>query len=353
MRNSKPVGPGLWKEIGNLTETKEAFIVAGKLAYDYIISEAGILSENLLGGNGIFAALGLSAYVSPVRLISRRGMDFPQEWLALLEKRGIDISSIQLLARPHDFKGVMKYRSDGSRKKVTAIDEKIADIKLQKYVNYRMSWGETLEDFYQFTYFPDPYSCRTEDILAAPGVLICSAKAVQQGEWIQRIRKINPQLNLVMDSPIEGEHGRIPENFFSILTGVDCFLPSEVEMKTLFPDLPLKTAMKMIAQKGPQGVIVKQGVKGALLYERLTDTFWQIPPFSVEGADPTGAGDSFCGGFMAGWSVAKDLKEGVIWGNAVASVTVSTSGGEELARALNTVNLEERKIAIRRAVKRW
>jgi sugar/nucleoside kinase (ribokinase family) len=336
-----------------LTETKDAFIVAGKLAYDYIIAEDGVLTENLLGGNGIFAALGVSAYLAPVRLISRRGVDFPLKWLALLEERGIDISFIQLLPRPHDFKGVMKYQRGGSRKKVTAIDEKIDDAELQKYVNYRLNWGETLEDFYQFTYFPDPYSERAEDILAAPGVLICSAKAVQQGEWIQRIRKINPQLKLVMDSPIEGEHGRVPEHFFSILEGVDCFLPSEVEMETLFPDLPLETAMKTIARKGPQGVVVKQGAKGALLYERITDTFWKIPSFPVEAVDPTGAGDSFCGGFLAGWSGTKDLKEGVVWGNAVASATVSTSGGEELAQRLNTVNLEERKIAIRRSIKRW
>ena len=95
--------------------------VVGKLVHDYVVSENKLV--HLMGGNGSFASLGVTPFISSPKLLSRIGDDFPAKWLSALEKAGVDINNIHKLSRPHDFMTIMKYQLDGDRENIVEVSK--------------------------------------------------------------------------------------------------------------------------------------------------------------------------------------------------------------------------------------
>lgn len=333
-----------------LTE-KCRLAVAGKLAFDYVISDSGEVISRVMGGNGAFAAISAAAGGQPVSLLSYQGADYPIGWLEQLKAAGVDCRRLIKLARPHHFFSVLLYQADGSRRE-PAEEECLQIEALADFMAGNRGWKTEVETWQQFTFFPDPFQFETEFIKGLAAVLICTAKAIQQKEWVQRLKAVNPDLFIIMDGPVEGNNGAIPPAYTGILQYVDCFLPSEVEVRTLYPDLSLTEAAVQLAGFGPKYVAIKEGGRGSLLYEKEKDRFLAVPVFPVRAVDPTGAGDTFCGGVLAGWAEQKEMTEAVINGNALASVAVSCVGADQLARSIKGTDLAARREYIRQRIRR-
>jgi ribokinase len=113
-----------------------------------------------------------------------------------------------------------------------------------------------------------------------------------------------------------------------ILNGLTAFLPSEQELRALFwgKTTDLVEMAQAIAALNCQLVVVKCGSQGQILYDGNSHKCWQIPAYPVKMMDPTGAGASFCGGFLAGLKQTDDPLQAVLHGNISASLTIEGSG---------------------------
>jgi len=111
-----------------------------------------------------------------------------------------------------------------------------------------------------------------------------------------------------------------------MLPQVDLFLPSSVEAAILYGSNDLKAAARVFASLGAPVVCIKMGIEGSLLYLAEQDHFYHIPICRAETVDPTGAGDAFCGGFLAGLLHSGDPLSAACCGAVSASYVVQTVG---------------------------
>ena len=121
-------------------------------------------------------------------------------------------------------------------------------------------------------------------------------------------------------------------NFFdqvpSILTGLTAFMPSEDKLRELFRGRSddLWEMAEALASYGCDIIIIKRAIQGQLLYDASTNTRYEIPAYPSREADLTGAGDAFCGGFLAGYRRSFDALEAALYGNISASLVIEGSG---------------------------
>jgi sugar/nucleoside kinase (ribokinase family) len=114
----------------------------------------------------------------------------------------------------------------------------------------------------------------------------------------------------------------------ALLNGVTAFMPSQEELRNLFwgAKHDLWQMAEAVSLYGCEYVVIKCGSRGQLLYDADTKKRWEIPAYPARAADPTGAGDAFCGGFLAGYCRNYDPLEGVLYGNVSASLKLEGNG---------------------------
>jgi sugar/nucleoside kinase (ribokinase family) len=114
----------------------------------------------------------------------------------------------------------------------------------------------------------------------------------------------------------------------SLITGLTAFFPSEEEVRAVFQgytDDAWEMA-ELLAGFGCEYVVIKRGQNGQLLYDSSSRARWEIPAYPVQAGDPTGAGDAFCGGFLAGYRRTYDPLLATLHGNISASLTLEGHG---------------------------
>jgi sugar/nucleoside kinase (ribokinase family) len=114
----------------------------------------------------------------------------------------------------------------------------------------------------------------------------------------------------------------------SLITGLTAFLPSEEELRSLFQGRSedLWEMAEALAAYGCEIVVIKGGESGQLLYDGANRSRWEIPAYASRIEDPTGAGDAFCGGFLAGYRQTYDPVQAALYGNISASLVVEGVG---------------------------
>jgi len=122
----------------------------------------------------------------------------------------------------------------------------------------------------------------------------------------------------------------------SLLQGVTAFLPSEEELRTIFWGRTddLWQMAETLGSFGCEFIVVKRGAHGQMLYDTVSKKRWEIPAYPARLDDPTGAGDSFCGGFCAGYQKTFDPVQAVLHGSISASLTIEGSGAFHALDAL-------------------
>jgi sugar/nucleoside kinase (ribokinase family) len=280
-------------------------LVVGSLGLDTVITPFDKV-EDALGGSATFISLAASYFSGPVELVGVVGKDFPDEYVKLLEDHNVDLEGLQK-EEGKTFRWGGKYHYD---------------------LNVRDTLFTELNVFEKF----DPVI--PEKFKKSKYVCLGNIDPTLQLKVLEQM--IDPQLVVcdTMNYWIEG----MKEELLQLLKRVDVLIINDSEARLLAQEPNLIKASKMIRDLGPQTLIIKKGEHGAMLF--TDDTIFSAPAYPMEMIyDPTGAGDSFAGGFTGHLFKTRDLspnnlKCAVIYGSSMASFCVekfSTKGLEELS----------------------
>jgi sugar/nucleoside kinase (ribokinase family) len=281
-------------------------LVVGSLGLDTVATPFDKI-ENALGGSATYISLAASYFSGPIRLVGIVGSDFPKEYIEMLNNHNIDLEGLQIVEGGKTFRWSGKYHYD---------------------LNVRDTLFTELNVFEKFDPIIPENARKSKYICLGNIDPVLQAKVLDQME--------NPQFVVcdTMNYWIEGKKKELLE----LLPRVNVLIINDSEARLLAHEPNLIKAAKIIRAMGPQILIIKKGEHGALLFSE--ETIFSAPAYPMESIyDPTGAGDSFAGGFTGYLFKTRDLsteslKRAVIYGSTMASFCVekfSTKGLEELS----------------------
>jgi len=288
--------------------------VVGTMAFDAIETPFG-KTDKIIGGSATYAAYAASNFVQPVQQISIVGFDFPQEELQDMHNRGIVTDGVVIVPDKKSFFWSGKYHLDMNTR-----DTLVTDLNV-------------LADF-----DPDvPENYQDSEFLMLGNLVPAIQKKV-----IQQFKK-RPKL-IVLDTMnfwIETAF----EDLKEVLRMVDVLMVNDSEARQISGEHSLVKAAKTILNMGPKFLIVKKGEHGALLFNENNVFF--APALPLEDVfDPTGAGDTFAGGFIGHLAKTnnisfENMKTAIIVGSAMASFCVEKFGTERL-KEISTKDINTR-----------
>ena len=278
-------------------------ITVGSVAFDAIETPFG-KTDKIVGGAGTFITLSASFFLKQQGIISVVGGDFPKDTLDFMQARGIDTNGIQLKENEKTFFWSGKYHND-----MNSRDTLITELNV-------------LEHF-------DPIV--PSNFAGADYVMLGNLSPQVQKSVIDRMTK-RPKLiamdtmNFWMDIAMD--------DLKKTISMVDVLIINDEEARQLSKEYSLMKASKVIRAMGPKILIIKKGEHGALLFS--DDKVFFAPALPLEEVfDPTGAGDTFAGGFMGYLASTDDIsfenmKRAIIAGSALASFSVEKFGTTRL-----------------------
>jgi hypothetical protein len=306
------------------------YIFAGQLRRDYVILPTGKALLDVPGGNLIYSAAGLSVWEPnpPPGLVARVGEDYPQEWIEAYEGHGFDVRGIRVLPESIDLRSFYAYTDRSMR----VSDDPVSHFSRlglsfpKELLGYRSSDGN-LDSRTRL----NPTSLRQADIvpdfLEANAAHICPVDYLTHTLLPAVLRQAG--FTTVTLDPSPGYMNPVYwDDIPALITGLTAFIPAEEEVRSLFHGRSsnLWEMAETLASYGCEFVVIKRGEGGQLLYDASTRSRWEIPAYPARLTDPTGAGDAFCGGFLAGYRRTYDPLQAVLHGNISSSITVEGYG---------------------------
>ena len=278
-------------------------IVVGTMAFDAIETPFGKI-DRIVGGSATYVAYAASNFVTPIQQVSIIGADFPEEEMDELTSRGVQLEGVEIVPGKKSFFWSGRYHLD-----MNSRDTLVTDL------NVLADFNPSVPDSYQGAEF----------------VMLGNLDPVVQKKVIQQL-KTRPKL-IVMDTMnfwMEIAQPQLDE----VLKLVDVLMVNDSEARQLSGHFSLVKAAREIMKMGPKYLIIKKGEHGALLFHE--DRVFFAPALPLEEVfDPTGAGDTFAGGFIGHIAKTKDvsfdnMKTAIIVGSAMASFCVEKFGPERL-----------------------
>ncbi|MFZ5858248.1 MAG: carbohydrate kinase family protein [Chloroflexota bacterium] len=303
-----------------------SFILVGQLTRDYLLPPVGQPLLDSPGGNLLYAAGGLGVWDSHIGLVSRAGEGYPRQWLKDLQKRGWDISGIRIQPEALDQRNFIAYSDDF---------EPIRSNPVSQFSQHGVPFPKALLGFQSRTDSQParkiaPTSPILSDIpseyLDAGALHLCPLELPALQQFMDSLRgalrvlTLDPSAGIMTPLTLREVRG--------ITHGLTAFLPSLEEISALFwgeTNDPWDMAAT-VGEWGCEYLVIKCGEGGQLLYDAHSKGRWEIPAYPARLTDPTGAGDAFCGGFLAGYRKQYDPLEGVLCGNVSASLAIEGSG---------------------------
>ncbi len=277
-------------------------LVVGSMALDSVETPFGKV-ENILGGSASYFSLAASNFTD-VNVVAVVGNDFPEEHIQLLESHGIKLDGVKI-EEGETFRWVGHYGYDLSEAKT-----------LETHLNVFETFNPVLPDHY-----------KDIDI-----VFLANIDPEIQFEVLQQVNKPKLVACDTMNFWIESK----PEQLKKLLGHVDILMINDAETRELAGEPIIVKAARKIMEMGPKMLIVKRGEYGALMFSK--EGIFYAPSYPLEEVlDPTGAGDTFAGGFM-GYVASHDInnvndyKRAVIYGSVLASFTVEDFSVNRLAK---------------------
>jgi sugar/nucleoside kinase (ribokinase family) len=280
-----------------------ALIVVGTMAYDAIETPFG-KTDKIVGGSATYVAYAAANFVTPVQQISIVGNDFDEAIMADLEARGVMTNGVVRVADKPSFFWSGRYHMD-----MNSRDTLVTDLNV-------------LADF-------DPHM--PESYQGAEFLMLGNLMPKLQMQVIDEMR-VRPKL-IVLDT-MNFWMDIAMDDLKAVLKKVDVLLVNDSEARQLTGEHSMVKAANTILTMGPKYLIIKKGEHGALLFHQNHVFF--APALPLEDVfDPTGAGDTFAGGFIGHLAKTKDIsfnnmKTAIIVGSAMASFCVEKFGPERL-----------------------
>lgn len=280
-------------------------IVVGSVGLDYVETPFGKI-ENALGGAATYISLTASYFTKPVQLIGVVGDDFPQEHVDMLDEHMIELENLEVIKGGKTFRWGGKYHYD---------------------LNVRDTIYTELNVFENFNpKIPQKYRKNSFVVLGniLPSLQLSVIDQLEGDNFI-----VTDTMNLWIETTYD--------DLLKVLKKTNALIINDSEARLLAKEANLIKAARIIREMGPEYLIIKKGEHGALLFNG--ETVFSAPAYPLETVfDPTGAGDTFVGGFAgylhsSGDMSHANMKRAVIYGSAMASFCVeqfSTKGLEDL-----------------------
>ncbi|NNC94626.1 MAG: sugar kinase [Chitinophagales bacterium] len=291
-----------------------SLLAVGTVAFDAIETPFG-KTDKIVGGAATYIAWSSSYFVSPVRIVSVIGDDFHMPELHALENRGVSIEGIKIMKGQKSFFWSGKYHLD-----MNSRDTLITEL------NVLENFNPVIPETYQDSEF----------------LMLGNIDPNLQMRVIQQIEN-RPKL-VVMDT-MDFWMNTQKDMLLKVIEKIDVLTINDEEARLLSGEYSLVKAARKIIKMGPRFLIIKKGEHGALLFHE--NSVFSAPALPLEDVfDPTGAGDTFAGGFIGYLAKSKDIsfenmKRAVINGSAMASFCVEKFGTERL-KNLDTEEIEQR-----------
>lgn len=285
--------------VGEIKQIYMSLISVGTMAFDAIETPFGKVNQ-IVGGSGTYVAYAASNFVDTIKQISIVGFDFPEEEMAELKKRGVQLEGVEVVPDKKSFFWSGKYHLDMNNR-----DTLVTDLNV-------------LADFNPIV--PDSYQ-------GAEFLMLGNLAPNLQLSIIDQL-KVRPKL-IVMDT-MNFWMDIAMSDLEAVLKKVDVLMINDAEARQLSGQFSLVKAAKQILAMGPKFLVIKKGEHGALLFHE--DHVFFAPALPLEEVfDPTGAGDTFAGGFIGHLAKTGDIsfgnmKTAIIVGSALASFCVEKFG---------------------------
>ena len=280
-----------------------SLLIVGTVAFDAIETPFG-KTDKIIGGSATYGCLAASYFSNDVRLVAVVGDDFLAEDIALLESHGIATEGLQIKEGEKSFFWAGKYHIDMNTRDTLATDLNV------------------LADFDPI--IPASYQGVEYLMLGnlSPQVQKTVIERLERRPKLIMMDTMNFWMDTAMDALVE------------TIGMVDVLSINDEEARQLSGEYSLVKAARKIMQMGPKTLIIKKGENGALLFNGHSVFFAPALPLE-EVFDPTGAGDTFAGGFIGYLTKTDDtsfnnMKKAVIYGSALASFTVEKFGVERI-----------------------
>ena len=276
-------------------------LIVGSMAFDDLEFATGSVAD-VVGGSATYSALAGSAF-APVRVVAVVGDDFSEEVLESLRLRGVDTEGIER-ASGRTFRWAGRYDAD-------LVHRTTLDTQLNVFASFRPKIPATYRD--------------------SPIVLLGNIHPALQVEVLEQVKAPRLVVADTMNFWITGE----PRTLAAMLERIDILVINDEEARLLAGVRNLSRAAREIARRGPKRVVIKRGEHGALLFDE--QGIFAAPGFPLENeVDPTGAGDSFAGGFVGYLATLPEvtplsLRRAMVHGTATASYCVEAVGTGRVA----------------------
>jgi sugar/nucleoside kinase (ribokinase family) len=296
--------------------------VVGSIAFDAVETPAG-KRDRLLGGAAVHFSLA-SSFLAETRVVGPVGDDFGEAEYAVLHARGVNTEDVEHVAGGKTFFWAGRYERDPNIRHTLQTD-------LNVFEHFEPKLSE---------------ASRAADVLFLANIQPDLQRAVREQCTSARFAALD-----TMDLWIDIAH----DSLIKTIATVDCLIVNDAEVKDLVDEPNLVRAARAVMELGPRVVVVKQGEHGAAMYTQ--DGFFGLPAFPTpDVVDPTGAGDSFAGGFMGYVAAHADeeigdalLRRAMAYGTALASFNVEAFGTERM-QTLTGDEVRDRVAGLQQAV---
>jgi sugar/nucleoside kinase (ribokinase family) len=291
-----------------------SLLAVGTVAFDDIETPMG-RAEMAIGGAATYITLAASHFLNDLRLVSVIGDDFPQDMLDFMRQRGIDLDGLQVKEGEKSFFWAGRYHDNMNSRDT-----------LDTQLNVLAAFDPILPEAYK----------DTEYLMLGnltPSVQMRVIEQMNKRPKLIALDTMNFWMDIALDSLME------------VLKKIDMLIINDEEARQLSGEHSLVKAARKIHTMGPRFLVIKKGEHGALLFE--DDKLFFAPALPLqEVVDPTGAGDTFAGGFMGYIAKTEDtsfenMKRAIIYGSAMASFCVEQFSVEAL-KSLNGPIINER-----------
>ena len=280
-----------------------SLLTIGTVAFDALETPYG-KTDKIIGGSCTYIALSAAFFLPQVNVVAVVGDDFPQEYMDSLISKGINLDGLQIKKGEKSFFWAGKYHNN-----MNSRDTLVTDLNV-------------LADFKPM--IPNSYQDCEYLMLGnlTPQVQIEAIQGLKNRPKLVVMDTMNFWMDVAMD------------DLKKVLTLVDVLCINDEEARQLSGQYSLRTAAKLIMAMGPKTLIIKKGEHGALLFQ--DSKMFYCPALPLEEVfDPTGAGDTFVGGFIGYLAQTNDIsfenmRKAIVYGSAMASFCVEKFGTERL-----------------------
>ena len=280
-----------------------SLLTIGTVAFDALETPYG-KTDKIIGGSCTYIALSAAFFLPQVNVVAVVGDDFPQEYMDSLISKGINLEGLQIKKGEKSFFWAGKYHNN-----MNSRDTLVTDLNV-------------LADFKPM--IPNSYQDCEYLMLGnlTPQVQIEAIQGLKNRPKLVVMDTMNFWMDVAMD------------DLKKVLTLVDVLCINDEEARQLSGQYSLRTAAKLIMRMGPKTLIIKKGEHGALLFQ--DSKMFYCPALPLEEVfDPTGAGDTFVGGFIGYLAQTNDIsfenmRKAIVYGSAMASFCVEKFGTERL-----------------------